>query len=228
MKQWTQDEVAQTIDHAVLKPEFTPADVQANAMMCIERNVKSMCVRPCDVALAYSFLKDSNVDVSVVVGFPHGSNHTDTKALETERAAQDGAVEMDMVMNIGRFLAGDADYVRDDIAAVVEAAKQNDAIVKVIMETCFLSLEQVAEACELACEAGAAFVKTSTGFAHGPATPEVVDVMIKTVGDRMKIKPSGGIRTWETAVGYLNQGADRLGVGSTEAVLDGGEADGGY
>lgn len=228
MSNYTVADVAKTIDHAVLKPEMVAADIEKNAKMCIERGVRSLCVRPCDVALAYSILKDSPVDVSVVVGFPHGSNKTETKVLETKLACEEGAVEMDMVMNIGKFLSGDYEYVKNDIAGVVEEAKKHGAIVKVIMETCFLSLEQVEKACLIAKEAGAAFVKTSTGFASGSATPEVVDVMIKTVGNCMQIKPSGGIRTWETAVGYLEQGADRLGVGSTEAVLDGSEAEGDY
>lgn len=228
MKKYTVEEVAKTIDHAVLKPEMVAEDIEKNAKMCIERGVKSLCVRPCDVALAYSILKDTPVDVSVVVGFPHGSNKSEVKALETKLACEEGAVEMDMVMNVGKFLSGDYEYVKNDIAMVVKAAKAGGAIVKVIIETCFLTLEQVEKACLIAKEAGAAFVKTSTGFAHGPATPEVVDVMIKTVGDSMQIKPSGGIRTWETAVGYLEQGADRLGVGSTEAVLDGSEAEGNY
>jgi deoxyribose-phosphate aldolase len=118
--------------------------------------------------------------------------------------------------------------VREDIKAVVDVAHARDVKVKVIQESGLLTLEQVAKACELSREAGADFVKTSTGFNSTPATPEIIDVMINTVGDKMQVKPSGGIRDWETAVAYLDQGVDRLGVGSTEAVLDGGQSDGDY
>lgn len=223
---YTRDEVARTIDHAVLKPFATTQEVIDNAKMCDERGVASMCVRPCDVALAAKELKDSKVDVSVVVGFPHGSNCTETKALESKLAIEQGARELDMVWNIGRFLSGDVDYVQKDIEAVVAEAKPNGVLVKVIMETCWLSPEQVVQGCKICEAAGADYVKTSTGFGDGPATPEVIDIMIKTVGKTMCVKASGGVRTWETAVGYLKQGCKRLGVGSTEAVLD-GASDGG-
>ncbi len=159
--------------------------------------------------------------VSVVVGFPHGSNTSAVKALEAKIAFEAGAVEADMVMNVGKFLSGDFAFVQKDIEAVVAEAKKCGALVKVIQETCYLSLEQVAIACELCENAGADFVKTSTGFGDGPATPEVIDMMIQTVGKKLGVKASGGVRTWETAVGYLDQGCTRLGVGSTEAVLTG-------
>jgi deoxyribose-phosphate aldolase len=131
-------------------------------------------------------------------------------------------------MNIGKFLSGDYEYVVDDIRAVVDLAHSHGVLVKVIQESGYLTLKQVARACELTYEAGADFVKTSTGFGPGKATTEIVDVMIKTVGDRMMVKPSGGIRTWDDAVGFLQQGADRLGVGSTEAVLNGAKAEENY
>ncbi|MCX7048444.1 MAG: deoxyribose-phosphate aldolase [Candidatus Sumerlaeota bacterium] len=218
---FTVQEVAATIDHAVLKPTFTNADIIKHAKMCAARKVRTMCVRPCDVELAAEHLKGAGVDVSVVVGFPHGSNRPETKAVEACRAILDGAKEIDMVMNIGKFLSGDYDYVKQDIEAVVAEAKPRGALVKVILETGYLTLEQVAKACKIAEAAGADFVKTSTGFGEGCATPEVIDVMLKTVGKTMGVKASGGVRTWETAVGFLKQGCKRLGVGSTEAVLDG-------
>jgi deoxyribose-phosphate aldolase len=222
---YTADEIARTIDHAVLKPFAVDSDVVENCKMVDSRNVKSICVRPTDVKLAAEKLKDSDVLVSMVVGFPHGSNRTETKVLETKLGAEDGAVEFDMVMNVGKFLSGDYEFIQNDIAAVVEEAKKHGAIVKVIMETCYLSDEQVAKACKIAEAAGAAFVKTSTGFGDGPATPEVIDIMVKTVGKTMGVKASGGVRSYETAVGYLKQGCTRLGVGSTEAVLDGATSD---
>lgn len=225
---YTKEQIAATIDHAVLKPCATDEDIISNAKMCDERGIMSMCVRPSDVKLAAEKLADSKTVVSMVVGFPHGSNKTETKVLETKLGAADGAVEFDMVMNIGKFASGDYEYVKNDIAAVVEEAKKTGGLVKVIQETCYFSNEQVVKACEICLEAGADFVKTSTGFADGSATPEVIDIMMKTVGDKMGVKASGGVRTFETAVGYLKQGCTRLGVGSTEAVLDGVPAEGDY
>jgi deoxyribose-phosphate aldolase len=228
MKKYTRAEVAATIDHAVLKPDMTVADIEKNAAMCVREKVASMCVRPCDVELAVRLLKDSGVKVSCILSFPHGADATPVKAFQAKQAILDGVNEIDMVMNIGRFLSGDYNYVLNDIRAVVETAHAENVLVKVIQESGFLTLEQVAKACELSYEAGADFVKTSTGFGPGSATPEIIGVMLRTVGDRMKVKPSGGIRDWNTAVGYLQQGVHRLGVGSTEAVLNGELAEKGY
>jgi deoxyribose-phosphate aldolase len=225
---YTKKQVAQTIDHAVLKPENTDFDLQQNAKMCIENGVFSMCVKPCDIKAAKELLKKSDVRVSCVLSFPHGADATPVKAFQAKQAIEDGTDEIDMVMNIGKFLSGDWEYVVDDIKAVVDVAHSHGVLVKVIQESGYLTLEQVAKACELSYEAGADFVKTSTGFGPGKATPEIIEVMVKTVGDRMMVKPSGGIRTWEDAVSFLKQGADRLGIGSTEAVLNGAKAEGSY
>jgi len=218
---FTREQVAKVIDHAVLKPTSTDKDVLAAAKMCRERGVGNLCVRPTDAALAVKALRGSATTVAVVVGFPHGSNRPETKALEAKLAIQDGVQELDMVMNIGRFLSGDYAFVQKDIEAVVAVARPKGVLVKVILETCTLTPEQVANACQIAEAAGANFVKTSTGFADGGATPEVIDIMLKTVGKTMGVKASGGVRSWETAVAYLRQGCKRLGVGSTEKVLDG-------
>ncbi|MCF6357546.1 MAG: deoxyribose-phosphate aldolase [Draconibacterium sp.] len=225
---YTKKQVAKTIDHAVLKPEQTNADLKANAEMCIENDVFSMCVKPCDIKPAAGLLKNSDVKVSCVLSFPHGADTTATKVFQAEQAIADGVDEIDMVMNIGRFLSGDYDYIVNDIKAVVEVAHRNNILVKVIQESGFLTPEQIAKACELSYEAGADFVKTSTGFGPGGAKSEYIDVMLKTVGDKMQVKASGGIRDWETAVAFLEQGVDRLGVGSTEAVLNGAKAEGDY
>ena len=225
---FTKEQVAKTLDHAVLKPFATDQDIIKNAQMCAQRGVATMCVRPTDVALAAEQLRGSGVDVSMVVGFPHGSNRSEVKALEARLAIADGARELDMVMNIGKFLSGDYDLVQRDIAAVVAEAKPHGVLVKVILETCYLTPEQVAKACKIAEAAGADFVKTSTGFGDGPATPEAIDIMVKTVGRTMGVKASGGVRTWQTAVGYLEQGCKRLGVASTEAVLDSAAGDSKY
>ncbi|MEN7972824.1 MAG: deoxyribose-phosphate aldolase [Verrucomicrobiota bacterium] len=228
MQKYTIQEVASKIDHAVLKPNQTEDDVRKNATMCIERGVASMCVRPCDIKLAAELLKDSPVMVSCVLSFPHGADTTETKAFQAKQAITDGVQEIDMVMNIGQFLSGNHDFVRNDIKAVVDIAHANDIAVKVIQESCFLTLKQVAIACQLSLEAGADFVKTSTGFGPSSATPEIIDAMVKSVGGKMSIKASGGIRTWEQATAYLEQGASRLGIGATATVLDGGIADGSY
>ncbi|MEN8255047.1 MAG: deoxyribose-phosphate aldolase [Verrucomicrobiota bacterium] len=228
MRKYTIQEVASTVDHAVLKPNQTEDDVRGNATMCIERGVASMCVRPCDIKLATQLLKDSPVMVSCVLSFPHGADTTATKAFQAQQAIADGVDEIDMVMNIGRFLSGNHDYVREDIKAIVDTAHAAGVVVKVIQESCFLTLEQVAMACELSLEAGADFVKTSTGFGPSSATPEIIDTMVKTVGGKMGIKASGGIRTWEQAVAYLEQGATRLGIGATPTVLDGGTSQDSY
>ncbi len=225
---YTKQQVAKTIDHAVLKPEYTEIDLAKHAGMCIENGVYSMCVKPCDIKTAKELLENSGVKVSCVLSFPHGADATPVKAFQAKQAIEDGVDEIDMVMNIGRFLGEDYHYVVEDIKAVVEVAHKHNVLVKVIQESGFLSPEQVAKACELSFVAGADFVKTSTGFGPGKATPEIIDVMIKTVGSDMKIKASGGIRTWEDAVAFLEQGVDRLGVGSTEAVLNGARAEGGY
>lgn len=225
---YTKEQVAKTIDHAVLKPEMTDADLKAHAEKCKEYGVYSMCVKPCDIKAASELLKGSNVKVSCVLSFPHGADMTEVKAFQAEKAIENGADEIDMVMNIGKFLSGDYEYVLSDIKTVVDVAHAQGVLVKVIQESYYLSLPQVAKACELSYEAGADFVKTSTGFAAGSATPEIVQVMIDTVGTKMQIKSSGGIRDWKTAVAYLEQGANRLGIGSTEAVLNGAKAEGDY
>jgi len=218
---FTRDQVAKAIDHAVLKPFATDEDVVAGARMCRERGVGNYCVRPTDVALAAEELEGCETTVAAVIGFPHGSNKPEVKALEAGLAIEDGATELDMVMNIGKFLGGDYDFVQKDIEAVVAVAKERGALVKVILEVCYLTPAQVAKACEIAEAAGADFVKTSTGFGEGGATPEVIDIMMTTVGKTMGVKAACGVRSWETAVGYLEQGCTRLGVGSTEKVLDG-------
>lgn len=223
---YTKEQVAATIDHATLKPNMTDQDIIDNAKMCAENKVACMCVRPSDVALAAKQLEGSGVPVSIVVGFPHGSNTSAVKALESKIGIAEGAREIDMVMNVGKFLSGDLGCVQKDIEAVVAEAKPHGVLVKVILETCFLDDEQIAQACKIAEAAGADFVKTSTGFGEDDkhsksAMPEVIDIMINTVGRTMGVKASGGIRVWETAVGYLDQGCKRLGVASTVQVLAG-------
>ncbi len=218
---YTKAQVLKAIDHAVLKPAATDADVLENAALCAEHGVGNLCVRPTDVRAAVEALKDSKTTVACVIGFPHGSNRPEVKALEARLAIEDGADELDMVMNIGKFHSGDFDHVRRDIEAVVAEAKPKGVLVKVILETCWLTPEQIAQACRIAEAAGADFVKTSTGFGDGGATPEAIDVMVQTVGDTMGVKAAGGVRGWDTAVAFLEQGCTRLGAASgTRKIIE--------
>lgn len=213
--------VARLLDHAVLKPDATAADLARQARMCVARGVGCLCVRSCDVAAAARLLAGTPVVVAAVVGFPHGGQRPEVKAFEARLAIADGARELDMVLNLGALRSGDDAAVRADIAAVVAEARPHGVLVKVILETCCLTSEQIVAACRLAEAAGADFVKTSTGFGAGGATPEAVRTMLAAVGGRLGVKASGGIRTWEDAERYLDMGCTRLGVGDAAAILDG-------
>jgi deoxyribose-phosphate aldolase len=213
-------DVAKTLDHAVLKPEFARDDLAKHAAMCVARGVGCLCVRSCDVAAAARLVAGSPVVVAAVIGFPHGAQRPEVKALESRLAIADGARELDMVLNVGALRSGDEEAVRADIAAVVGEAKPKGVVVKVILETCFLTLDEVAVACRLTEEAGADMVKTSTGFGSAGATPEAVQVMLDTVGRRLGVKASGGIRSWLDCVRYLDMGCARIGVGAAADILD--------
>jgi deoxyribose-phosphate aldolase len=225
---FTKEQLAGMMDHAVLKPNCTDEDIRKNAEACITHGIGDLCVRPTDVAYAKELLKGSRVTVACVVGFPHGASRPETKALEARLAIDDGADEIDMVMNIGKLLSGDDDHVKNDIAAVVAVAKPRNVLVKVILETCLLTPGQIANACELAIAAGADFVKTSTGFNGDGASVEAVQIMLDTVKGRAKVKPSGGIRDWDRAVMFAEMGVHRLGVGAGPQILEGAPAAGNY
>ncbi len=217
----TESDVAKVMDLAVLKPSMTDSDIRESAALCIANGIGNLCVRPSDAEFAKELLRGSATTLSVVVGFPHGSSRSEVKALEARLAIADGADELDVVMNIGRFLSDDLDYVRRDIEAVVAVAAPCDVAVKVIIESAFLSGAQIVAACETAIAAGAQFLKTSTGFNGEGATPEAVRLMIETAAGRVGVKASGGIRDWESAVRFLELGVDRLGVGSALQILAG-------
>jgi deoxyribose-phosphate aldolase len=226
-------DVAKTLDHAVLKPDYTATDLAKHAAMCVARGVGCICVRSADVAAAAKLVAGSPVVVASVIGFPHGVCPAAVKAIESRLAIAAGARELDMVVNVGALKSGDEKTVRDDIAAVVAEARPHGVVVKVILETCYLTPAEIALGCRLAEAAGADFVKTSTGFgmkSSGPigATPEAVRVMLDTVGGRLQVKASGGIRTWDEANAYLDMGCTRLGVGDAAAILDGRPAAGAY
>ena len=216
---YTLEQVAKTIDHSILKPDFTYADVLAGAALALKYNTASYCIRPMDVAVAAEQLAGSTVNVCTVIGFPHGSTTTAVKAFETADAIKNGAVEIDMVINLSALLSGDYDFVEQDILAVVEVAHAAGASVKVIFETAFLNDELIVKACELTERAGADYVKTSTGFASAGATLHNVQLMKATVGDRLKVKSSGGVRTLDQLIDYMDAGVTRSGCSATEQVL---------
>lgn len=207
------------IDHTLLKANATRAQIEKLCDEAVENDFASVCVNTCWVPMAASRLAGSPVNVCTVVGFPLGAMAPASKAAETARAVADGADEVDMVINVGWLIAGEDDAVRADIAGVVEAAQGR--CVKVILECCLLTDEQIVRACELSVEAGAAFVKTSTGFSTGGATVKDVALMRKTVGDRCKVKASGGIHTAEEAQAMVDAGADRIGTSSGIAIVAG-------
>lgn len=217
---YTLEQVAETIDHSILKPDFTYADVLAGAELALKYNTASYCIRPMDVAVAAKVLAGSSVNVCTVIGFPHGSTTSATKVFETQDAISNGATEIDMVINVSALLSGDYDFVEQDIRGVVEAAHAKGASVKVIFETAYLNDELIIKACELTEKAGADYVKTSTGFASEGATTHNVALMKKTVGDRLKVKSSGGVRTLDQLIDYMDLGVTRSGCSATQQVLE--------
>lgn len=217
---YTLEQVAKTIDHSILKPDFTDGDVRAGAELALKYNTASYCIRPMDVAPAAEMLAGSDVHVCTVIGFPHGSTTTAVKEFETADAIKNGAVEIDMVINISALLSGDYDYVEQDIRAVVDVAHAAGASVKVIFETAYLNDELIVKACQLSEAAGADYVKTSTGFASEGATLHNVKLMKATVGDRLKVKSSGGVRTLDQLIDYMDAGVTRSGCSATEQVLE--------
>ena len=206
------------LDHTLLKADATPQDVASVVAEALVYQTASVCVNTCFTALVAQELRGSGVKTCVVVGFPLGAMMSKAKAQEAAFAVQEGAEEIDMVMNIGSAKAGDWDAVQADIAAVVAAAKP--AIVKVIIETCLLSDDEKVKACLAAKAAGAAFVKTSTGFSTGGATPEDIALMRKTVGAEMGVKASGGVRTKAQALAMIEAGASRIGCSSTKSIME--------
>jgi len=217
------EQVAKTIDHSLLRPELDSEAVRVGCELARDFNVASACVKPCDVVLARELLAGSDAKVSTVIGFPHGSSTSAVKAFEAERAIADGAKELDMVLNIGRLRSGAVDEVRADIQAVVEVAAGR-ALVKVILENAYLDEAQKVLACRLSEEAGADFVKTSTGFAPSGATLDDLRLMRRTVSPSIGVKAAGGIRTLDALIEAMNAGANRIGATATQAILEQFEA----
>lgn len=198
------------IDHTVLKADTPLETVKRICDEAMEYGFASVCINPCHVAYCADYLKDSNVNVCTVIGFPLGANTSAVKAFETKDAIANGADEIDMVMNIGALKDKNYDLVRDDVKAVVEAA--NGTLVKVILETCLLTEDEIKKACELCVEAKADYVKTSTGFSTRGATIEDVRIMKEAVHGKAKVKAAGGVRTPADMVKIVAAGADRIGT----------------
>ena len=220
----TPNDIAAMLDHSTLQPYLTEADIRHGAEVALRYHTASMCARPCDVPLMAELLKGSGVKVCTVIGFPHGAHQTAIKVAEARLALEEGCEELDMVINIGRMLAGDETYVRDEIAQIVRLAHENHAIVKVIIETCYLSDEQKVRACQLSEEAGADFVKTSTGYGSKGCTIEDLKLMRATVSPAVRVKGSGGIRDLDTVLQARAAGASRCGVSATEKIMAEAEA----
>lgn len=210
--------IAGKIDHTMLKADATKETIERYCKEALQHGFASVCVNGCHAALVSRCLKGSDVKVCCVVGFPLGAMATKAKAFEAKTAVEDGADEIDMVINIGAMKEKDYDFVTSDIKAVVDAVS-GKAIVKVILETCLLTDEEIKAACDCALKAGAHFVKTSTGFSTGGATIEDIALMKAQVKDKAKVKASGGIRTKEQAEALIQAGADRIGAGNGVILL---------
>jgi deoxyribose-phosphate aldolase len=216
----TYEDIAGRIDHSLLSPTLTDDDLVAGCRLAAEYRVASVCIKPHAVRLAAEILQGSGVAVGTTVGFPHGGHATEVKVFEAERAIDDGATELDMVINLGWTLAGDWDRVRGEIAAVVEAAHRRAALVKVIFENCYLSPAQIVQLCKICGEVSADYVKTSTGYGTGGATLDDLKLMREASPSRVKLKAAGGIRNLDAAIAAVNVGCDRIGASKTAEILD--------
>ena len=218
-------ELAKMIDHTILKANATQSDIEKLCEEAKKYNFASVCVNPYWVSLASALLKNSTVKVCTVIGFPLGATSSESKAYETEIAILQGADEVDMVINVGAMKNNKTDIVENDILSVVNSARKTgktqnkNIIVKVILETCYLTKDEIKNACLCAKNAGADFVKTSTGFGTGGATVEDVRLMRKTVGNKCFVKASGGIKTKETFLAMIDAGADRIGASSGIQIM---------
>lgn len=220
-------QLARMIDHTILKPEATREAVTVICKEALEYNFASVCINPANIELAAELLKGSEVKVCTVIGFPLGANTKEVKAFETKDAIEKGAQEVDMVINLGKLKDKDYDYVKEDIKGVVNVAKGR-AITKVIIEACLLTEDEKVMACKLAKEAGADFVKTSTGFSTGGATPEDIKLMRQTVGTELGVKASGGVRSLDDAMAVIENGATRIGASASIAICEGQKSNSTY
>ncbi len=216
----TVKDIAKMLDHSLLKPEMSRQTVREGCEVARKYDTASVCVKPCDLSVAAEVLAGTDVKLSTVIGFPHGSNRTDVKVFEAERAMDDGAVELDMVLNIGRLISGDLDLVEADIRAVVDAAHARGVIVKVIFENAYLNEEQKKAACAICTRAGADFVKTSTGYAPTGATIEDLRLMRASCPAHVAVKAAGGVRTLDAVLACRAVGCTRCGATATQTIVE--------
>jgi deoxyribose-phosphate aldolase len=218
--QLTYEAIAKRIDHSLLPPTLSTFELEEGCKLAAQYRVASVCIKPYAVALAARLLKGSGVEVGTTVGFPHGAHMTAVKVYEAERAMADGATELDMVINIGHALGGEWDAVSSDIAAVTKVSHDGGAIVKVILENCYLNDEQKTRLCQICGDVGADYVKTSTGFGTGGATVSDLRLMRRAAPRHVKLKAAGGVRTLDAMIEVAELGCDRIGCSRTAEVLD--------
>jgi len=216
----TYEAIAKRIDHSLLGPTLTEAELEAGCRLAAEYQVASVCIKPFAVPLAARLLRDTGVEVGTTIGFPHGGHSTAVKVFEARQAMDDGATELDMVINIGQAIGGHWDAVQHDILQVTRAAHDQGAIVKVIFENCFLDDEQKVRLCKICGEVNADYVKTSTGYGTGGATHEDLILMRKNAPAHVKLKAAGGVRTLDAAIAVAELGCDRVGASRTAEMLD--------
>lgn len=216
----TERDIAKAIDHSLLRPELDDRFVEDGCRLAAEYHVASVCVRPADVRRAKAILGETDVAVGTVIGFPHGNHLTSTKLFEAQQALADGAIELDMVIQIGALKSGRDDDVQADIEAIVELAHASGAIVKVIFENAYLTDDEKIRACRLSEAAGADFVKTSTGFAPGGATHDDLRLMRANTSPHIQVKAAGGVRTLDALLEVMALGTTRIGATATKAIVD--------
>ena len=220
----TPHDIAKMLDHSTLQPFLTDEEIRKGCELALQYDTASVCARPADMPIVAEMLKGSDVKVCTVIGFPHGAHRTAVKVAEAKQALADGCTELDMVINIGKLLGGDNDFVRDEIRQLADVCHASGAILKVILETCFLSDEQKVTACRLSEEAGADFVKTSTGYGTKGCTIADLKLMRASVSPRVQVKGSGGIRDLDTVLSARAAGATRCGVSATAKIMAEAEA----
>jgi len=218
--QYTYLDIAKMIDHSLLNPVMTDEELEAGCKLAVDYNVASVCIKPYYLRRCAELLADSTVVPSTVIGFPQGGNKTTIKVAEAEAALADGGIELDMVVNIGKVLSGDWEYVRDDLKAVIETTHAGGGLVKVIFEDCSLNDDQKIRLCEICGELGANWVKTSTGYGDGGATDEDLKLMRKHSPDNVQVKAAGGVRTLDRLLEVRAIGVTRCGATRTATMLD--------
>lgn len=218
----TTEKLAKVFDHAILRPDQTTEDVIKGCEVAKRYNLASVCVKPCDVAQASELLAGTDVMVGTVISFPHGNSSTAAKVAESLQALQDGAIELDVVLNIGHLKSGLYQQVEQELTEIISQSKAKNSQVsfKIIFETAYLTNDEIVKACEISQKAGAHFVKTSTGFASAGATYEHIELMRASVPQEMEVKASGGIKTLEQVLKFLELGSTRIGSSSSDQIVD--------